>query len=168
MRRQWRELEERLARIEKSVDAISRSMDKIEVATIVREPSSALSAEAYDGLRKQVVAGANERLAHLVQIAQFSEAARGTPELAKLVREWSEQVGLLRLVEFDERYFDVLGGKGEVIRCLRPAYIDKVTGRPIIMGQAELVPGDRQPSMARHQPDDDSNPNPGHQQEIVR
>jgi hypothetical protein len=166
--RKWRELEERLARMEKAVDDIGRSMDKIEVATIVREPSSALSIEAYDGLRKQVVAGANERLAHLVQIAQFSEATRGVPELSRLVQEWAEQAGLLRLIEFDERYFDVLGGAGDAIQCLRAAYVDTVTGRPIMMGQAERVPAQRPPSAARRTPDDDSNPNPGHQQEIVR
>jgi hypothetical protein len=166
MSRRSRELADRLARIEQAIDGISRSMDKVEVATIVRDPSSALSAEAYDGLRKQVVAGANERLAHLVQIARFTEAARDTPALASLVREWSDQAGLLRLDEFDERYFDVLGGEGPVIRCLRPAYVDRVTGRPIVMGQAERIQADR-PAVAAHRRPGDNNPTNGYQQEVA-
>jgi hypothetical protein len=164
--RRSRELAERLARIEQTVDAISRSMDKIEVATIVRDPSSALSAEAYDGLRKQVVAGANERLAHLVQIARFAEAARDAPALASLVREWSDQAGLLRLDDFDERYFDVLGGEGSAIRCLRPAYVDRSTGRPIVMGQAERVPAGR-PGPATHRRPGDNGTTNGYQQEVA-
>ena len=40
----------------------------------------------------------------------------------------------------DDRYYDVLGGEGSARRILRPAYVDRVTGRPIVMGQAERVP----------------------------
>ena len=140
MTRKRRELAERLAHIEGELDRIGRAIDKIEVATIVRDPSSALSAEAYDGLRKQIVAAANERTAHLYQLAVFAEVAdRFGDDLAPLVREWMEQTGLRRIDEYDHRFVDVLGGHGNGYRMLRPAYVDGVTGRPIMMGQAERV-----------------------------
>jgi hypothetical protein len=140
MIRKRRELAERLAHIEDELDRIGRAIDKIEVATIVRDPSSALSAEAYDGLRRQIVAAAGERTAHLYQLAVFAQVAdRFGGELAPLVREWMEQSALVRVEHYDERCVDVLGGNGSDYRMVRPAFVDGVTGRPIIMGQAERV-----------------------------
>ncbi|QKV75293.1 hypothetical protein [Amycolatopsis sp. Hca4] len=154
MTRRSREAAERLRRLEQAVDLISRSIEKIEVATIVREPASALSADAYNGLRKQIVAAAGERVAHLHQLARFAQAVEsGDPApLPSLVREWSEQAGLLRVDDpSDTGCFDVLAGSGSALRMLRPAYVDQLTGRPIVMGQAErFEPHKALPRTSRH------------------
>ncbi|MGW4210925.1 hypothetical protein ACWEIJ_23240 [Lentzea sp. NPDC004789] len=142
MTRRAREAAARLERLEQLVDGISRSIEKIEVATIVRDPSSGLSAEAYEGLRKQVVAAAGSRMTHLHQLARFAEALDiGHLEaLPDLVREWMDQAGLVKVQDAaDERYYDVLGGQGDGLRVLRFGYVDAITGRPIVMGQAERV-----------------------------
>ena len=41
---------------------IERRLDKMETVLIIREPSSSVAADAYDGLRKQVVTALQERL----------------------------------------------------------------------------------------------------------
>jgi len=134
---------DRLADLERMVDQIHRSIEKIEVATIVREPQSAVAVDAYDGLRRQIIAAAGERMAHLHQLAQFAEAITPTGQatnLARLVDEWMGQAGV-ELVEDvgDPNYYDVLGGSGPELRMLRPAYRDCVTGRTVVMGQVERV-----------------------------
>lgn len=142
MTRFRREVRDRLDRLERCVDQISRSIEKIEVATIVRDPSSALSVEAYDGLRRQVISATGERMAHLVQLVNFAEAVSrtGAEELAPLVEEWLAQAGVERVTDVtDGRYYDVLGGDGTEPRVLRTAYRDGKTGRPVQMGQIELV-----------------------------
>ncbi|MCT2588272.1 hypothetical protein [Actinophytocola gossypii] len=143
MTRHQRHLLHRLSELERAVDRISRSIEKIEVATIVREPSSGVAVDAYDGLRRQIVAAAGERIAHLHQLARFAEAVgaeRPSAELASLVDEWLVQAGLERVTDPHEHdYFDVLGGTGSRLRVLRPGYRDRVTGRPVVMGQAERV-----------------------------
>ncbi|HEU5470192.1 MAG TPA: hypothetical protein VFV67_06025 [Actinophytocola sp.] len=143
MTRYKRDLLARLDRLEKAVDAIVRSIEKIEVATIVRDPSSQLSVDAYDGLRRQIVAAAGERMAHLYQLARFAEAASAaTPadELAPLIDEWMGQAGLERVTDpHDTRYYDVLGGDGPDFRVLRHAYRDTVTSRAVVMGQTERI-----------------------------
>lgn len=143
MTRHKRDLLRRLSELERAVDGISRSVDKIEVATIVREPSSGVAVDAYDGLRRQIVAAAGERLAHLHQLARFAEAVgaeRPTAELASLVDEWLVQAGLEQVADpYEQNYYDILGGTGSDLRVLRPAYRDSVTGRPVVMGQAERV-----------------------------
>jgi hypothetical protein len=136
------EILNRLDRLERCVDQISRSIEKIEVATIVRDPSSALSIEAYDGLRRQVITAASERMAHLVQLVNFAEAVgrAGADELVPLVEEWLTQADVERVPDAtDARYYDVLGGAGSEVRMLRVAYRDGKTGRPVQMGQIELV-----------------------------
>jgi len=139
----------RLSEVERSLDRISRSIERIEVATIVREPSSALSVDAYDGLRRQIVAAAQERTAHLRQLAVFAEAAQNqAPQLGPVVEEWLTQAGLVRWPDpADSRYYDELGGEGEDLRILRHAFVDQATGRPVVMGQTERV---SRLSTARH------------------
>lgn len=133
----------RLSEVEQTLDRISRSIEKIEVATIVREPSSGVAVDAYDGLRRQVIAAAGERMAHLFQLAQFAEAVatnRSVEDLSRLVDEWLAQAGADRVSDPREgEYFDILGGTGNELRVLRVGYRDRVTGRPIVMGQAERV-----------------------------
>jgi hypothetical protein len=143
MTRHKRAVLDRLSAMEQLVDQISRSIEKIEVATIVREPSSKVAVDAYDGLRRQVVAAAGDRMAHLHQVVLFAEAVatnRPVADLTPLVEEWLAQAGVERLTDpRDANYFDVLGGTGADLRVLRFAYRDRVTGRPIVMGQAERV-----------------------------
>jgi hypothetical protein len=138
-----RVLEERLSALAGDIDRISRSMDRIEVATIVREPSSQLSVDAYDGLRRQVVAAAGDRMTHLYQLARFSQAVAtgaSAQDLAPLVAEWVLQAGLEQVDDLsDSRYYDVLGGVGPDLVQLRPAYRDAITGRAVVMGQVERV-----------------------------
>jgi hypothetical protein len=143
MTRYKRDSLNRLSEMEQALDRISRSIEKIEVATIVREPSSGVAVDAYDGLRRQVIAAAGERMAHLFQLAEFAEAVatNGSMDgLARLVDEWLAQAGVERVTDPREgEYFDVLGGTGRELRVLRIGYRDRVTGRPIVMGQAERV-----------------------------
>jgi hypothetical protein len=137
---------DRLTALEQLVDKVSRSIEKIEVATIVREPQSQVAVDAYDGLRRQIVAAAGARMTHLHQLVQFAEAVAvpgPTAELAPLVEEWLRQAGVERVEDVgNPAYYDVLGGSGPDLRVLRTAYRDSVTGRPILMGQTERVAGD--------------------------
>ena len=140
-----KELADRLASIHGLVDKLDRSVERIEIVTVVREPNSALSADAYNGLRKQVIAAAGERNAHLYQLAQFDSALRAgaTPEeLATLVREWMGQASL-EVVDDPglEDGFQFVGPENATGRkVVSPAYVDRVTRRIVRAGVAERVP----------------------------
>jgi hypothetical protein len=142
MTRKHDEVLDRLTRLAESVSRIERSIERIEVATIVRDPTSPLSADAYEGLRRQVVAAAGERAAHLHQLARFAQAVTNAEpgQLTGLVSEWMGQANLVRVEDpHDDRHFDILGGEGDLLRTVRPAYVDATTGRTVITGQAERV-----------------------------
>ena len=137
-------ISDRLTSMYRLLDKLDRSVERIEIVTVVREPNTSLSADAYNGLRKQVIAAVSERTAHMHQLAQFDAALRAnasSDELATLVREWLGQASL-RVVEdpgLPDGFTFVGPEDGTTLRLVRPAYVDDVTGRVISAGVAERV-----------------------------
>jgi hypothetical protein len=133
-------MDERLQAIERTMDKVERSVDRIEIVTVVREPNTTVAADAYNGLRKQVIAAAGERQAHLAQLAAFDvglRAAQSAEELASLVREWMTQASLARVDDpRTEGAFEVVG-EGDAVVVVHPAYVDAQTGRVVRSGIAE-------------------------------
>jgi hypothetical protein len=139
-----RKLDARLTVVEEMLDRVDRNIERIEIVTMVREPNTSISADAYDGLRKQVIASAGERAAHLHQLAQFDSALRAgasAEELGRLVREWIGQASLLVVEDTDvPDAFEFVGpARATGVRVSRPAYVDRVSGRIVRKGIAERV-----------------------------
>jgi len=133
------------------LDEIHRLVDRIELATLVRDPGSTLSADAYDGLRKQVVAASGERLAHLNQLAQMHAALSSAPgdgntDLLRVVEEWMGQSGVGVFSDTSqEDAFEILGGRGDHLQVITPAYIDTQTHRLLKQGRAQRVDAEPDP-----------------------
>ncbi|MGH3192525.1 MAG: hypothetical protein ACRDOL_35815 [Streptosporangiaceae bacterium] len=137
----WRQLREVVDRISGQLDQLDRRTEKMEVILMVREPAAGVAAEAYDGLRKQVVAAMTERMAHLQQLVQLDAALTAGADadvIGKLVRGFADQASLGRVTDAEHpdrdmlfELVDDLGGRPEV---LEPAYVDMITGRVIRRG----------------------------------
>src|SRR5579885_2330521 len=119
----------------------------METVLMVREPSSVAAAEAYEGLRKQVVNAVSERLTHLSQLVQLDAALRHGAErdaLEKLTDSWFEQASLARIDDANhpERdvLFELVSDHGGLFEVLEPAYVDTLTGRVIRPGRARRAP----------------------------
>lgn len=121
---------------------IERRLDKMETVLIIREPSSTVAAEAYDGLRKQVITALSERQAHITQLVQFAAALDAGADLARLssmVSGWLESANVIATSDPGAPDADILfqtvedlGGPVEV---LAPAYIDTSVNRVIRQGR---------------------------------
>lgn len=114
---------------------------------MVREPSSQVAADAYDGLRKQVVSAVSARQSHLAQLVQLDAALSGNADRETLVTfaaAWFEQASLLRVLDADHPDLDVLfetvEDLGGPVQILAPAYVDAVTGRLIRTGRLRRGP----------------------------
>ena len=141
MTKRWRELRAAMERIAGHLDQLDRRAEKMEVILMVREPASGAAAEAYEGLRKQVVASVTERMAHLAQLVQLDSALTAGADaesVGKLVRGFVEQASLERVTnpKHAERdlLFEVVEDLGGRLEVLEPAYVDAVTGRVIRRG----------------------------------
>ena len=128
---------------------LKAQVETLKTALVVMDPKVSTSADAYEGLRKQVAVSASSRQAHLVQLAQFSRALRrgaSAEQLSRLVQEWMQQAGLVAVEEPNPDLYEILEGDPAAgrLEVLSPAYVDAQTAdgwSP--MGQARWVLDDR-------------------------
>lgn len=142
-----RALEERLARIEER-------LERLQLLLMVREPQTGAAADAYEGLRRQVVASASERTAHLAQLARLdSEVSAGaSPEsVERLLRDLLAESGLEPVTQPNATEFEIVGGSGSELVLVEAAYIERSTGRIVRRGKATAA--DRPGGAVRDQPD---------------
>ncbi len=132
----WRRRRDRL-------DDVHELLRRIDTALIVRDPGTARSAEAYEGLRRQVVAAASDRRKHLVQLTEFAEAVRRGDDheaLRSRVEEWLMQANIAVVTDpAVEGAFEIVGEGTGGIHVHQPAYIDGATGTLIRKGLGELT-----------------------------
>jgi hypothetical protein len=123
------------------LDSIQALLGRIDAALIVRDPGTARSVDAYDGLRKQVALAAGDRQRMLVMLSEVAEALRLRQQIEELeskAEEWMLQSNLVRVndPEKDEAFEVVGAGIGPVIVTV-PAYMDGSSGSIVRRGIAE-------------------------------
>lgn len=145
MNRRSREL---LERLDQRLARLEQEAELLRTVFIVKEPDTGYAAAAYEGLRKQVIAGAAERRSHLVQLAAMATAVRratSADDLAAQVAGWMAQAGVAELTEVPpgaqpQDLFEDLDGPGltgaGAIEVVEPAYVDAVTGVAVRLGRA--------------------------------
>lgn len=128
-----------MMRTSKRLDEIDRHLDRIYTALVVRDPGTPLSADAYEGLRKQVVAGAGERRAHLVQLTEFDLALRrgaSIDDLVLLTKQWLAQAGVDVVDDPSRReLYEGLDQSDVAVEVELPAYVERDTARLIRQGR---------------------------------
>ncbi len=124
---------------------LKAQVETLKTVLVVMDPKVSTSAEAYDGLRKQIAVAASSRQAHLVQLAQFSRALRrgaSADRLSQLVEEWMQHAGLDAVADPNPDLYEILEGDpgNGRLEVMAPAYLDPQTGVLIAQGQARWVP----------------------------
>lgn len=157
MRKRERALLEELSIVHEMVSSIN-------TALIVREPGTAVAADAFDGLRRQVAQATAERRAHLIELSRLLEALdKGVSgdQLERLVSGWADQAGLRQSWDSDQvEWFEIIGERksADPLEVAQPAW---VAGDPPVLvrpGVARRIESEALPlSAGRHAPvsDDD-------------
>lgn len=149
-----RNTDERLDKVELSLRELVHEAELLKTVLIVKEPESTVAAGAFDGLRKQIVAVAQERWAHLAQVAQIDAAVNHVSEVSELrtiAQQWLEQAGIRKLdgptsQEHVAQQFEFVGQGTYVVETINPAYIDTQTGRVVKQGVLRLGEREAEPS----------------------
>jgi len=120
---------------------LKAELETLKTALVVMDPKVSASADAYDGLRKQIAFAASSRQAHLVQLAQFSRALRrgaSATDLTSLVDEWLQEAGLEVVNDSNLDVYEILDGdpSSGSLEVISPAFVDPQTGHVVSMGQA--------------------------------
>ena len=128
-------------RMPQQLAALEARLASIEGMLLLKDPGAAKAAEAYEGLRRQIVSATAERITHLVHLAQLDAAlvaGESTESLGLLVADLLAQAGLLRwdnptLEGAFEIPPDAEGGELQVVE---PAYVEAHSGRVVRQGRA--------------------------------
>jgi len=151
--RRTRKIQEDLEQVVRELGELRRRTEMMEMVFVVKEPDTVRAAEAYDGLRRQVIASNTERRAHLAQVVEMAVAVRRASSLddvAARVGEWATQAGIVEVsgIPADGRLrfedlFDVAAGPGNPV-VAEPAFVDSNTGSLIRRGRVvHVVTADR-------------------------
>lgn len=128
------------------LDRVDRTTEQMQTVLMIREPGSTAAAEAYEGLRKQVIATSTERRQHLVQLAEFETALRNGASISALqalVDGWMQQAGLTRVhkatPEDMDLLFELTEDSGPEFKVTAPAYVDAKSRSVIRTGRGRKV-----------------------------
>ena len=128
-------------------------LTRLETLLIVRDPGNALSADAYDGLRKTIVqSGKNRRIhvSHLLSLKDSLDRDAPTELIKDRVNDFLNELGISYSSDTSiPDYFEVSEGEGDVLECVVPAVVDTdEEGNTILLkpGKARRVPSPGEPS----------------------
>ena len=135
------------------LEIIEMLLHRLDAAVVVRDPGNAHSADAYDGLRKQIIqSGKNHRIhvAHLLSLADSMERGADIQLVRDRVNDFLSELGVERVSDTSlTDLFEVTEGEGSGLECIEPAIIEKLdngTATPIRLGKARRVAGPEIPS----------------------
>ena len=124
-------------------------LERLDAALVVRDPGSARSADAFEGLRRQLNQASKNRRTHISHLLSIQDSIGrgGDFELVKArVEEFIDELGLKFVSETSNAdYFEIVGGSGDGLACTKPAVVevlDDGNSSLVRLGEAVRVPGD--------------------------
>ncbi len=131
---------------------IESLLQRIDAAIVVRDLGSTRAADAYEGLRKQIVqSGKSHRThtAHLLSLADSLERGADMELIRDRVSDFMEELGLKRIYDTgDSELFELKEGEGSGLECIEPAIVEQLAdGKRYVVRQgiARRVPGPPEP-----------------------
>ena len=121
----------------KQLTRIELILQKIDTALIVRDPGSARSSEAFDGLRKIMIqAGTSHRAhaAHLLSLSDSLDRGASVDLIRDRVNEYLLELGITRSTDIGNMdFFEVLPGEGDTLVCEIPAVVQRLSDGRIVL-----------------------------------
>ena len=112
------------------LERIELLLERLDTALVVRDPGGARSADAFDGLRKQIIqAGTNHRshIAHLLSLSDSLER-NAPPELIRdRVNDFLAELGIVRWTDCSAtQAFEIVDGEGKGLECVEAAIVERL------------------------------------------
>ena len=138
--------------LRRKLSDIQSALTKIETALVVRDPGNALSANAYDGLRKSIVSSSKNRRVHVSHLLSLKESLERGAQIELIedrVNDFLSELGITYSTNLAiADHFEVIGGDGDLLECVSPAVLDTdADGTVIVMklGKAQWVAATNRP-----------------------
>jgi len=143
-------------KVREQLREVEHKLDILEVYFTIRDPGTARSAEAFEGLRKTLI-NANKTVqihrGHLIELDRLASTIDDIGLMRVKVSELMQQMGIGRFASLDSPdAYEITGGTGGVLQVDRPAYVDFQSGQLLARGSAHYEPS--APSSASGPEDD--------------
>jgi hypothetical protein len=137
--------------IRKRLEDIEHLLHRLDTAIVIRDPGSSRSADAFEGLRRQIIQASKNRrthTAHLIGLSQSIERGASLDLVKDRVDDFLKELGIEFLTDtaFVEA-FEVIEGEGEGIECIEAAVIERLEdGQAVVisLGKARRFQSDVQ------------------------
>lgn len=129
----------RLDAVELRLVEISRLLNRLDAAVVVREPGNARAAEVFDGLRRTIVQASKSNRSHIAHLLTLRESLDRNASLDLVknrVDDFLRELGIELSHDVSDRdAFDVVGGNGDFLELIEPAVIQWLDGRDTMIIQ---------------------------------
>lgn len=119
-------------------------LERIDAGLITRDPGNSRSAEAYDGLRKQLNQASKNRRIHVSHLLSLSDSIERGSEYQLIkdrVNDFLNEMGVSRFTDLSRTdFFEIKGGVGDYLKCVVPAVVETLddgTLSLVRLGEAE-------------------------------
>lgn len=108
-------------------DDLAVAIQRIEAALVVRDPGNARSADAFDGLRKQVAMAVRSRrthVSHMLTLADDLQKGATLETISSRVRDFLNELSVARSEDTELDGAFQIEGDGDVVEVQEPAWVD--------------------------------------------
>lgn len=129
-------------------------LQRIEAALVVRDPGTAKSMEAYDGLRRQVARSAKDHHLHLMTLVSLSDAIDSGASIDDIRRLIADHVDRMSLERHDDpavspEWFSGPTAGEDDHEIVRAAWVERTTSGPVLVRPGEVVAAPENSAAAR-------------------
>lgn len=129
---------------------IRNSLSKLEAAVVVREPGTTRSAEAFEGLRKQLNLAVKSHRSHVGHLVSLSDSLDRNADIELIrdrVNDFLQELGIRTIRDYIPQFFEVvetIDGNDDGYEIVEPAIVEELEGgglSPIRLGKVRFIKG---------------------------
>jgi len=134
----------------RQLQEIRNLLSRLDAAVVVREPGSARSAEAFEGLRKQLnlaVKSHRSHVGHLVSLSDSLDRNANIELIRDRVNDFLQELGIKTIRDFSPQFFEIVGtteGDENGYEIVEPAIVEELEGGGFLsirLGKAREIRG---------------------------
>jgi hypothetical protein len=134
----------------RQLQEIRNLLSRLDAAVVVREPGSARSAEAFEGLRKQLNLAVKSHRSHVGHLVSLSDSLDRNADIELIrdrVNDFLQELGIKTIREFIPQLFEVVetvDGDEDGYEIIEPAIVEELEDRglsPIRLGKVRVIKG---------------------------
>ena len=134
----------------RQLQEIRNLLSRLDAAVVVREPGTTRSAEAFEGLRKQLNLAVKSHRSHVGHLVSLSDSLDRNADIELIrdrVNDFLQELGIRTIRDYIPQFFEVvetIDGDDDGYEIVEPAIVEELEGgglSPIRLGKVRFIKG---------------------------